>query len=730
MAATIGKFSAHKNNNISAVCLIVKMFVSTICLIVCLCPISFYYAHSFRHNNNNNKWSYSNNSQQLLTPTTTAGGGNNSRYKSPVVGFVSPLLSSPRISSFDYSSSFLPSRVDGVSSLSMMGGRKAKDIILAAPCRNSLLKGIEQVADTVKVTLGPRGRNILLEKEYGPPVIVNDGVTIARNIELRDRRHNAGAKLVQEVATTSDDRAGDGTTSTTILTAEIARKGVEYVNKGHNPIPLQKGIQKASKMLMEEVRRVAKPVDGYADLVNIATVATSGNTIMGKVIAESFHKLGANAAIVLEEIPALEDTLDFTEGYTFDRGLGSPYFLVNEDRDTIEWKNPHILVCDYRIESAQSMLTILEHFVRTKEPLCIIAEDFGVEAMQTLFINKMRGLLKVVAVKAPSFGERRKDYLRDIAVATNATLVSKELGTPLEEATVPMLGTAQGVVIRKERSSIITKPQFAPAINERIKQLKTEKELSNSKFDREKIDERIAALAGGIARIMIGAATETEQKEKRLRYEDAINAIRAAMETGYVPGGGVTYLAMATPDFRAKVLKHVGDTTLEEFKDDGADEDDGSDRDEMESELELQKAGANIVMDAMSSITRQIANNAGVNGDKVVNKIMNSDKPFGYGWNAKTNKFGDMIKMGVTDPAKVIISAVDHSTSVAGLVLTTEGMMVEEDPEKNKKHKSSGGMNERRFQSVGEDDGDDIDNVDEEETAVGSSGGNQPAEMI
>eukprot|EP00922_Rhytidocystis_sp_ex-Travisia-forbesii_P035448 GHVS01052611.1.p1 GENE.GHVS01052611.1~~GHVS01052611.1.p1 ORF type:complete len:727 (+),score=202.59 GHVS01052611.1:110-2182(+) len=629
----------------------------------------------------------------------------------PSPGFISSpvtnklLLSSPSISS----------RRGGASSLSMMG-RKAKDIILAAPCRNSLLEGIQQVADTVKVTLGPRGRNVLLEKEYGPPLIVNDGVTIARNIELKDRKHNAGAKLVQEVASSSDDRAGDGTTSTTILTAEIAKKGVDYVNKGHNPIPLQKGMQKASKQLMEEVRRVAKPVEGYEDLLNIATVATSGNMVMGKVIAESFHKLGANAAIVLEEIPALEDSLDFTEGYTFERGLGSPYFLVNEDRETIEWKNPHMLVCDYRIESAQSMLGILEHFVRSKEPLCIIAEDFGVEAMQTLFINKMRGLLKVVAVKAPSFGERRKDYLRDIAVATNATLISKELGTPLEEATPPMLGTAQGVVIRKERSSIITKPQFAPAINDRIKQLRNEKELSNSKFDREKLDERIAALAGGIARIMIGAATETEQKEKRLRYEDAINAIRAAMETGYVPGGGVTYLALAAGQFREKVMRHVEETTKDEFHEEEEGDDAGEKNEDMESELELQKAGADIVMSAMKSITRQIANNAGANGDKVVNKIMNSDKPFGYGWNAKTNRFGDMIKMGVTDPAKVIISAIEHSTSVAALVLTTEGMMVEEQ-EKNLKEATP------NFQRVGGQTAADVaeEEVEEEEMVGGGA---------
>lgn len=400
-----------------------------------------------------------------------------------------------------------------------MGGStpKGKTIILGDRCREQLLQGIKQVADTVKVTLGPRGRNIMLEKPYGPPEIVNDGVTIARNIELKNRKHNAGAKLVQEVASTSDDRAGDGTTSTCMLTEEIAKNGVAYVNKGHNPIPLQKGIQKASKMIMEEVKKLAKPVDSYQDLLNIATVATSGNQGMGKVIAEAFHKLGTNAAVVLEEIPALEDSLNFSEGYSFDRGLGSPYFLINEEKDLIEWKHPHILVCDDKIDSAQSMLSILEHFVKIKEPLCIVAEDFGMEAMQTLFINKLRGLLKVVGVKAPSFGERRKDYLKDIAIATGATLVSQELGNPIQKATIQMLGRAEGIVIRKERSSIMTRPEFQPAIKHRIEQLKREKENITSKYEAEKVDERMAALAGGIARIMIGAATETEQKEKRDR---------------------------------------------------------------------------------------------------------------------------------------------------------------------------------------------------------------------
>ncbi|KAL8433465.1 hypothetical protein ACSSS7_003855 [Eimeria intestinalis] len=491
--------------------------------------------------------------------------------------------------------------------------RRSKKIILADECRNELLEGIQQVADAVRVTLGPRGRNILLEKEYGPPLIVNDGVTIARNIELPSRAHNAGAKLVQEVASTSDEWAGDGTSSTTILTAEIAKKGVEFVNKGHNPIPLQRGIQKAARIMMDEVRNLAKPVKGFGDLLNIATVATSGNAAMGEVIAKAFDKLGNHAAIVLENNPSQEDNLEFTEGYTFERGYASPYFLLGEEADFIEWKNPHVLVCDYKIESAQAMLPILEHFVRTKEPLVIIAEDFSTDMLQTCIINSMRRLLKVVTIRAPSFGERRKEYLRDIAVATNAQLISKDLGLPLEEATPSHVGSAQGIVVKKDRTSILTKPEFQDQIQERVERLQTEMDASTSKFDKEKLGERIAALSGGIARIMIGASTETEQKEKKLRYEDAINAVRAAIETGYVPGGGVTYLALSTDQFRKKVLDMVEQTAREEMK--GVDESTGEEFqvvEEMESEIELQKAGASIVADSMASITKQIASNAGL----------------------------------------------------------------------------------------------------------------------
>ncbi|EAN30941.2 TCP-1/cpn60 chaperonin family protein [Theileria parva strain Muguga] len=575
---------------------------------------------------------------------------------------------------------------------------KAKEIVLSDDCRNSLLNGILKVADTVRVTLGPRGRNILLEKEFGSPIIVNDGVTIARNIELSDRKMNAGAKLIQEIASSSDDRAGDGTTSTAILAAEIASKGVQYVNEGHNSIPLQKGIQKAGKLIIEEIKQLSKPVAGYNDLLNVGTVATSGNVVMGQVIAKAFDKLGGNAAVVLEDNPALEDELDFTEGYTFDRGFANPYFLLGEEKESIEWSNPHILVYDGKIENAQSVLNILEFAAKNKVNLLIIAEDYGTDAMQTFIINKMRGMLKIAAVKSPSFGERRKDYLQDIAVATGATFVSSDVGVDLNDITPEMLGHAKNVVIKKDRTSIVTNPEVLPQIKNRINSLIREKEMCTSSYDKTKLSERIAALSGGIARIRIGAATETELKEKRLRYEDAINAVRAAMETGYVPGGGVTYLQMQNPEFTRKLMEYIKNTVDKELSeltpldtstDAGAtpvpsEFDKLDSQEEMESEIELQQAGAKIVLDSMSIITKQIANNAGVDGEKVVERILKSGKPFGYGWNAKTNSYGDMIKQGVIDPSKVVMSAVEHSTSVAGLLLTTEGMMVEKEENKPK----------------------------------------------
>lgn len=422
------------------------------------------------------------------------------------------------------------------------------------------------------------------------------------------------------------------------------------------------------------MKSLSKPVSGYKDLLNIATVATSGNTVMGEVIAKAFDKLGGNAATVLEDNPALEDELGFTEGYTFDRGYANPYFLLGEEKDTIEWANPKILVSDTKIENAQSIINVLEFAAKSKTPLVVIAEDFGADAMQTFVINKMRGMLKVVAVKAPSFGERRKDYLQDIAIATGSTFASADVGIELNDVTVDMLGNAKNVVIKKDRTSIITLPEFLPAIRHRITNLQREKENSNSQFDKQKITERIAALSGGIARIRVGAATETELKEKRLRYEDAINAVRAALETGYVPGGGVTYLAMQRPEFVNKVMAELESSLA---KPDGVE-----DVSEVEGEIELQKAGAKIVLDAMSAITRQIADNAGADGNKVVEKIKNSGKPFGYGWNAKTNCYGDMISQGVIDPTKVVMSAVEHSSSVAGLLLTTEGMMVEREVKK------------------------------------------------
>eukprot|EP00918_Siedleckia_nematoides_P005464 GHVU01012026.1.p1 GENE.GHVU01012026.1~~GHVU01012026.1.p1 ORF type:complete len:407 (-),score=112.64 GHVU01012026.1:801-2021(-) len=388
--------------------------------------------------------------------------------------------------------------------------------------------------------------------------------------------------------------------------------------------------------------------------------------------------------------------LEFTEGYTFERGFASPYFLSGEGKDWLEWEAPRVLITDAKINSAQAMLPILEPFVKSKEPLVIVADDFSPETMQTLIINKMRGLLKVVAVKAPSFGERRKEYLRDLATATGASLVSADMGLDLEDCKPEHLGTAVSVVARKDRTSIVTAPELRPAIEERLAKLKRERLDSTSKFDRDKLSERIAALSGGIAQIRIGAATETEQKSKKLRYEDAINAVRAALETGYVPGGGVTYLAVASKTFTQKVLNEVETSARDYVKgivDSKRTYTENDNTEEMESEVELQKAGARIVLESMKSITKQIALNAGISGDRVVNSIEASKEPFGFGWNAKTSRFGDMIAMGVIDPAKVIVAAIENSSSVAGLVLTTEGMLVEsEQPEKANRASDSDDM--------------------------------------
>ncbi|GAW83697.1 chaperonin CPN60, mitochondrial precursor [Plasmodium gonderi] len=614
---------------------------------------------------------------------------------------------------------------------------KGKDIIYGNECRNELLKGILTVSDVVKLTLGPRGRNVLLEKEYGSPLIINDGVTIAKNISLKDRKRNNGVKLMQESTNISNDKAGDGTSSTALMTATITTKGIEQVNKNHNPIPIQKGIQLASKMIIEKIKSLSTPIKTYTDILNIATIASNNDTHMGNIIANAYDKLGKNAAIILDDNADINDKLEFTEGYNFDRGIINPYLLYNENKDYIEYNNVSTLITDQNIDNIQSILPILEIFAKNKQPLCIIADDFSNEVLQTLIINKLKGAIKVVPIRAPSFGDRRKDYLKDLCIVTNSKYISADVGLDLnnlhnnmnsfDNNYLTLLGNANTLIVKKDRTSLITKEEYKNQIDERIKVLKREYEETTSKYDKEKLNERIAALSGGIAKILIGGNTETEQKERKFKYEDATNAVKSAIDIGYVPGGGVTYLEIIKSNFINEIHKKIE----EELQNSGNQEEKkyldliGN----LESEMELRKMGANIVVSSLDVITKQIADNAGVNGENVVKIILNSKDKYGFGYDVNTNKFVNMVENGIIDSTNVIISVIKNSCSIASMVLTTECMMV--DSEKKDKgvldssinspnylHKSrkARGYRSSKLDDVDEEeDDDDIEDDDEEE---------------
>ncbi|KAJ8610856.1 hypothetical protein CTAYLR_009127 [Chrysophaeum taylorii] len=527
-------------------------------------------------------------------------------------------------------------------------GLSAKKVLFGDESRKKLVDGINAVADAVKVTLGPKGRNVVLERSYGVPEIVNDGVTIARDIELDDAAMNIGAKLVQEVASKSDSKAGDGTTTSTLMTQELVNQGMKAVTSGVNPVALRRGITKATNLLIAEVEKVAKPVDSNEELMNIATVATSGNTAMGSIIARAFEKVGETGSTVVEESQTLNDDVDFTEGLTIDRGFISPYFVNDQERQLCEMAGPRILVTDQKIENVNDLIPLLEAMVKTKEPLVVIAEDVAGEALSALVVNKMRGVLDVVAIKAPGFGTRRKDVLQDVAIATGATFVAQEVGVALDTVTPEMLGTAERIVVGKEETTLVTDGKQTEAIEKRIAQIRVEAENTDSTFDKEKAEERVASLGGGIARIKVGAATETELKDKKLRYEDALNSVKSAIEMGVVPGGGAT-LAWLMFNTRDDIFAQIED--------------------------EDEKRGVDIVFKALAAPMRQIAENCGLDGEVVLSKCV--DKPFGYGFNAATAEYGDLPSWGVIDPAKVTISALENSASIAGLVLTTEALIHE-----------------------------------------------------
>lgn len=530
----------------------------------------------------------------------------------------------------------------------------AKKLSFNEASRSKLVSGINQVADAVKVTLGPKGRNVVLQRAFGAPEIVNDGVTIARAISLPDPEMDVGAKLIQEVANKAENRAGDGTTTTTVMTQEIISQGMRVLATGANPVSIRSGITLAVSQICSEIKKLAKPVKGSSDLLSIATIAAS-SPAMGKVIAEAFSLLGDSGTTVVEESQSLCDEVEFRGGVFIDKGYISPYFARDSQRQVCELQAPRILITDRRISSVDELLPVLEEVAKSKAPLFIVAEDVTGEALSALVVNKLRGVLNVVAVKAPSFGDRRTAMLNDLAVATGASFVSEELGLSLEDVKMSMLGTADKVVVGKESTTVLTSAVHKKKIEQRIDQIKSEikdlAESGGSSFEKEKCNQRIASLGGGVARIKVGAATETELKEKRLRYEDAINSVRSALEMGVLPGGGSTMLYMAAQ----KKIREEAMTAC------GNDED--------------MKLGVDIVFKSLSAPMRQIACNAGLEGSVVTDKCLG--KKFGFGYNAATGSYEDLVAAGVLDPAKVTINALETAASVAGLVLTTEVLVTD-----------------------------------------------------
>lgn len=521
----------------------------------------------------------------------------------------------------------------------------AKEIFYGEDARRKLLSGVDQLANTVKITLGPKGRNVLLEKKFGGPMITNDGVTIAKEIELEDAVENMGAQLVKEVATKTNDIAGDGTTTATLLAQIIIREGFKNVAAGASPMMLKKGIQGAVEIAVEEIKNISKTVDSKESIAQVASVSASDDTI-GGLIADAMEKVGKDGVITVEESKSMGTTLEVVEGMQFDRGYLSAYMVNDMEKMEAVMQNPYILLTDKKISNIQELLPILEQIVQQGKKLLIIAEDVEGEALATIVVNKLRGTFDCVAVKAPGFGDRRKAMMEDIAALTGGTVISEELGYDLKEATLDMLGTAASIKINKETTVIVDGAGEQSEIQGRISQIKVQIEETNSDFDREKLQERLAKLAGGVAVIKVGAATETELKERKLRIEDALNATKAAVEEGIVSGGGVA-LANAIE----AVAKYANTLTGDE------------------------KTGASIIMRALEEPVRQIAENAGFEGSVVIDKIKTSAR--GVGFNALTEEYVDMIKAGIVDPAKVTRSALQNAASASAMLLTTEAGVIE-----------------------------------------------------
>ncbi|KST61534.1 molecular chaperone GroEL [Methylobacterium sp. GXS13] len=523
----------------------------------------------------------------------------------------------------------------------------AKDVRFSADARDKMLRGVDILADAVKVTLGPKGRNVVIEKSFGAPRITKDGVTVAKEIELADKFENMGAQMVREVASKTNDIAGDGTTTATVLAQAIVREGAKYVAAGINPMDLKRGIDLATAAAVKDIIARAKKVSTSDEVAQVGTISANGDKEIGEMIAHAMQKVGNEGVITVEEAKTAETELDVVEGMQFDRGYLSPYFITNAEKMVAELEDPYILIHEKKLSSLQAMLPVLEAVVQTGKPLLIIAEDIEGEALATLVVNKLRGGLKVAAVKAPGFGDRRKAMLEDIAILTKGQMIAEDLGIKLENVTLPMLGRAKRVRIEKENTTIIDGVGEKSDIEGRISQIKAQIEETTSDYDREKLQERLAKLAGGVAVIRVGGATEVEVKEKKDRVDDASNPTRAAVEEGIVPGGGTALL-------RAK--KAVA---------------------ELKSDVPDVQAGIKIVLKALEAPIRQIAQNAGVEGSIVVGKITDNTSSETYGFNAQTEEYVDMIQAGIVDPAKVVRTALQDAASVAGLLVTTEAMVAD-----------------------------------------------------
>ena len=531
----------------------------------------------------------------------------------------------------------------------------AKEMLFSEHARSAILRGVTVLADAVKVTLGPRGRNVVIEKSFGAPLVTKDGVTVAKEIELEGKFENLGAQMVKEVASKTSDDAGDGTTTATVLAQAIYREGVKIVAAGHNPIEIKRGIDKAVAVIIEELKKQSKPTEGRKEIEQVGTISANNDPTVGKLIAEAMEKVGKEGVITVEESKTAETDLEVVEGMQFDRGYLSPYFVTNPDRMVAELEDPYILITDKKIGAMKDLLPVLEKVVQSGKGLFIIAEDVEGEALATLVVNKLRGTIKVVAIKAPGFGDRRKEMLADLAILTAGRVISEDTGGKLEAASLEDLGRAKKITVDKDNTTVIDGAGKKKEIESRVKLLRAQIDETSSDYDREKLQERLAKLVGGVAVIRVGAATEIEMKEKKARVEDALHATRAAVEEGIVAGGGTAFLRAA---FALESLK-------------------------LSSE---QQAGVNLIRRALDEPLRQISSNAGHDGAVVISRVLaNSDKAFGF--NALTEKYENLIAAGVIDPTKVVRCALQNAASVASMLLTTETLIID----KPKKEKSSAG---------------------------------------